>query len=113
MSSNIKFKTGDKVRVVGEECGHEFAIGTVCVIGNVGDVDYFVKDNYGNCWYCIDDELELVTEKEKVKQPSYTSELRKRVYDYFGNAFWGVANGDYEQVEKFIKSVVRLNKKYN
>ena len=53
----MKFKIGDKVRIVGNECGHQFKIGEIVTIQDVQRSDYKATNGH-DFWFVIDDELE-------------------------------------------------------
>ena len=62
--SAIKFKVGDKVRVVEMICGHSFEIGQECVVSEIvthkgKPVHYLVcSKSRDDRWYMTDEELE-------------------------------------------------------
>lgn len=61
----MKYKVGDKVRVVSCKGGHKFNLGDIVEIFDVGESDYIATKD-GNTWYIYDEEVEPVgTETEE------------------------------------------------
>lgn len=56
-NKNIKFNTGDYARIVLNESGHHFAIGTIVQLEK-HETDYFATDVNGCSWWVVDEELE-------------------------------------------------------
>lgn len=56
-TKNIKFNTGDYAIIVGNECDHHFALGTIVQLEK-HETDYRATDVNGCYWWVIDDELE-------------------------------------------------------
>ena len=94
----MKFKVGDKVRVIGNHYGHCFDIGTVAEIAEVGEKDYKVqgKDDY---WRMKDDELDLVSKKNIMKK---LTPMLKTMLDKKGRTLYKAEflNGDLELTEE-------------
>ena len=53
----MKYKVGDKVRIVSCEYGHGFNLGDIVKISKVGETDYEAIKN-GESWYVDDEEVE-------------------------------------------------------
>lgn len=61
----MKYKVGDKVRIVSCEYGHGFNLGDIVKISKVGETDYEAIKN-GESWYVDDEEVEpAATESEE------------------------------------------------
>lgn len=61
----MKYKVGDKVRIVAQTHGHRFEIGssvTICEVLNSAGVEYYDAKNDNEHWYLTDNEIEPYTE---------------------------------------------------
>ena len=63
-NDHMKFKIGDKVKIIKNTSGHGFAIGDIVTITEThsdydGTPHYKVTASNTNSWYCWDDEIEL------------------------------------------------------
>jgi hypothetical protein len=62
----MKYKVGDKVKVVAMKCGHQFDIGEVITIHKVNDYDYCAS-NGKEMWYMQDSEIEPYTPPPQIE----------------------------------------------
>jgi hypothetical protein len=59
-----KVKVGDVVKIIKNECLHDFEIGEEVTITEVNENDYRAKSSDGEQWYLSNEEFELVTKAE-------------------------------------------------
>lgn len=69
----MKYKIGDKVRIIKDFNGHNFSIGKVVEIADVGFESYGAKDAEGIVWWFEDDECESVCTETDLEQPASTT----------------------------------------
>ena len=67
----MKFKVGQRVRVINSLHGHKFEIGDVVLIQEITEEDDYSLGDYdcvradGMRWFLTEDEVETVSEKEE------------------------------------------------
>jgi hypothetical protein len=61
----MKFKVGDKVRVVGNIHFHKFEIGEIVEIQRSSSIDYRCASTEGDVWFLSDEEVERVEDPQK------------------------------------------------
>lgn len=61
---NIKFKTGDYAKIVNNESGHQFKIGSIVILEKQNE-DYKAFDS-NDFWWVIDDDLEGIDDNTKI-----------------------------------------------
>ena len=63
---NVKFKTGDSAKIVDNNSGHQFKIGTVVMLEkHKGDYKAYANGNY---WWVTDDDLAEIDNDDLVKE---------------------------------------------
>ena len=68
----MKYKVGDKVRIIKNKSCHKFPIGEIITIEDIYDNDsYLSKDKNRNIWYYGEDEIELVESGDKNMECNY------------------------------------------
>ncbi len=82
--TTLKFKKGDKVRIVDNICEHDFEIGTIVeILGFGNDNDYRATD-YSDAWFVIDDEIEAISIKcnvgDVMKKVTVDEVMKKSVW---------------------------------
>lgn len=90
-----KYKVGDKVRVVKNQNGHNFVIGTICTITEISihkDYDEYTIDDGNKTRYAHDYELELIPLEEQ--------------YENFS------VKGSFAQLSAFKEAVEEIGWKY-
>lgn len=109
----MKFKVGDKVRIVDNTGGHEFDIGEVVTIAEILEGDYRAKNNYDS-WYVGDEELELVEDTEGVVEPEDNLQDESGGGPFSWPSFGFISN-DYvpEREVAYAKDMVNNPSHYN
>ena len=97
----MRFKVGDKARVVSKKHGHKFNIGEIVTITELylEDIDYDCSNN-NDCWFLRDEELEPIEStiviKENTGIKDFALQVVKYLEDHYGEhnnkAFLEVVN---------------------
>lgn len=76
----MRYKAGDKVRIVCEIYGHGFCVGDIVEIFEVGETDYrAIKD--GHSWYITGEEVEPVGSETEENKGNKMLEVGKTYVD--------------------------------
>ena len=76
-----EFKVGDKVKIVGNDSGHQFKIGQVVEVIMVGSIDYRCCSlgDFEDCWFVMEKDAEIV---DTVNSPSHYGNGKIECIDY-------------------------------
>lgn len=67
----MKYKVGDKVRIIKNKSYHKFPIGEIITIEDIDDDSYLSEDKNRDIWYYSEDEIELVESGYKNMECNY------------------------------------------
>jgi len=67
----MKYKVGDKLKVVGNRNHHKFEIGQIVTIGEIDRGYYKCYGELGECWMLLEKDLEPITNTIEVNGKKY------------------------------------------
>ena len=59
---NLKYSIGDRLKIVGDTCGHGFDVGNIVEVQNISDLGYELRldgSSGVDTWYADDEDVEL------------------------------------------------------
>ena len=71
----MKYKVGDKVRVIKNLTGHRYEIGIIITIAEVNETNYFIEEEVDGCtWTVTDSDIEAVLEIKQSTPKRYATD---------------------------------------